>query len=44
MSRSYLYLSVALPRGSAIVFLGRDGAPSPSDLCGSDQGAFFIHQ
>ena len=27
-------LSFVLPRGSEIVLLGRDGAPSPSDLCG----------
>jgi hypothetical protein len=34
-------LSVALPRDSAVVLLGRDGAPSPSDLCGSERGAFL---
>ena len=29
-----MLLSFVLPRGSEIVLLGRDGAPSPSDLCG----------
>gem|GEM_PF-6551718 len=28
-----MLLPFALPRDSAIVLLGRDGAPSPSDLC-----------
>ena len=36
-----MLLSFALPRDSAVVLLGRDGAPSPSDLCGSEQVIFF---
>jgi len=39
-----MLLSFALPRDSAIVLLGRDGAPSPSDLCGSERGSFSNHE